>query len=349
LVATPKLLRLRQLSQPAPATEPPRSHLLWRLLVPVVFAAVSAEFLIEAIIEPRSIGSHASIYTAAARAWLNGGDPWSVGPRAAVFAGPPPMLLPFVPFTALPLDVTRLVWVVGSAVLAVMVIRRLRLPAYWIAFPPIAQVIHLGHPEVLLLALIVLGGPLGGLAPLVKPYFGPALLAERRWRAIALGMVVFVVTFPFLPWVAFVERLPEITATLARQSIGDSTFGQPIWMLVAILALASLGLRRGLWLAMPVLWPSAQPFYKVACVPAISPLLAVFWAIPIPGFSLAGLIVLAVADRYVAVRGGPDWLRAGVFARGLTRLSGDATHALSTEEAPTVDSRKTLAIPGPED
>jgi hypothetical protein len=234
------------------------------------------------------------------------------------------MLLPFVPFTALPLDVTRLVWVAGSAILAVMVIRRLHLPGYWIAFPPIAQVIHLGHPEVLLLALIVLGGPLGGLAPLVKPYFGPALLAERRWRAIALGIAAFVLTFPVLPWFAFIERLPGITATLARQSIGDSTFGQPIWMLVAIVALVSLGLRRGLWLAMPLLWPSAQPFYKVACVPAISPLLAVFWAIPIPGFSLAGLIVLAIADRYVAARGGPNWLRAGVYSRGLDHLGGDA-------------------------
>lgn len=329
-MAMPWRSRLRSLLQPPPPTaDPPRTHLLWRLLVPIVFAAVSAEFLIEAIIEPRSIGSHASIYTAAARAWLSGGDPWSVGPPAAVFAGPPPMLLPFVPFVGLPLDVTRLVWVAGSAILAVMVIRRLHLPGWWIAFPPIAQVIHLGHPEVLLLALIVLGGPFGGLAPLVKPYFGPALLAERRWTAIALGIGVFVVTFPFLPWAAFVQRLPEITATLARQSIGDSTFGQPIWMLVAVVVLASLGVRRGLWLAMPVLWPSAQPFYKVACVPAICPLLAVFWAIPIPGFSLAGLIVLAIVDRYVAIRGGPEWLRAGVYARGLTHLSEDARTSLS--------------------
>jgi len=327
------MFRIPPRADTAPIPDRPRSHLLWRLLVPVMFAAVSAEFLIEAIIEPRSIGSHASIYTAAARAWLAGGDPWSVGPRAAVFAGPPPMLLPFVPFTALPLDVTRVVWVVGSAILAVLVIRRLRLPAYWIAFPPIAQVIHLGHPEVLLLALIVFGGPLGGLAPVVKPYFGPALLAERRWRAIAVGIGVLVVTFPFLPWAAFISRLPEITATLARQSIGDSTFGQPIWMLVAIAVLAALGMRRGLWLAMPVLWPSAQPFYKVACVPAIAPLLAVFWAIPIPGFSLAGLIVLAAADRYVAARGGPDWLRAGVYARGLDHLSGDAPPAKPAKPA----------------
>jgi hypothetical protein len=321
---------------------PPRTHILWRLLTPLVFAAVSAEFLLEAIIEPRSIGSHASIYTAAARAWLNGGDPWSVGPPAAVFAGPPPMLVPFVPFTFLPLDVTRAVWVVGSAILAVMVIRRLRLPGWWIAFPPIAQAIHLGHPEVLLLALIVLGGPLGGLAPLVKPYFGPALLAERRWRAIALGLVVLLVTFPFLPWGAFIERLPVITATLARQSIGDSTFGQPILMVVAIATLALLGPRRGLWLAAPVLWPSAQPFYKVACVPAMAPLLAVFWAVPFPGLSLAGLIVLVAAERYVAIRGGPEWLRSGVYARGLDRLTVEDGGRAATGAGPTTDSGQAI-------
>jgi hypothetical protein len=231
------------------------------------------------------------------------------------------MLVPFAPFTALPLDLTRAVWVLGSLVLAILVIRRLRLPGWWLGFPPIAQVIHLGHPEILLLALIVFGGALAGLAPLVKPYFGPALLAERRWRAIGLGLLVFLVTLPLLPWGAFIERLPSITATLARQSIGDSVFGQPILMIVAIVALASLGPRRALWLAGPVLWPSAQPFYKVACVPALSPLLAVFWAVPIPGFTFGGLIVVAVAERYVAARGGPSWLRAGVDVRGLRRLS----------------------------
>jgi hypothetical protein len=320
--------------------DPPRTHVIWRLLLPAVFAAVSAEFLLEAVIEPRSIGSHASIYTAAARAWISGGDPWSVGPPAAVFAGPPPMLVPFVPFTVLPLDLTRLIWVLGSLVLAILIIRRLRLPGWWIGFPPIAQVIHLGHPEILLLALIVFGGPLAGLAPLVKPYFGPALLAERRWRAIGVGLLVFLATFPFLPWAAFFERLPSITATLARQSIGDSVFGQPIPMVVAIVVLASLGPRRALWLAGPILWPSAQPFYKVACVPAMSPLLAVFWAIPIPGFTLGGLIVVAVAERYVAARGGPSWLQAGVYVRGLRRLSGtsdaepDARDRRPVEAAP---------------
>ena len=35
------------------------------------------------------------------------------------------MLLPFVPFINLPLDLTRFVWVVGSAVLAVWTFRRL--------------------------------------------------------------------------------------------------------------------------------------------------------------------------------------------------------------------------------
>jgi hypothetical protein len=296
-------------------------QLIWRLLPPVVFALVSAQFLIGAVLDPRSIGSHASIYTAAARAWLEGGDPWSVGPPAAVFAGPPTMLVPFVPFVALPLDLTRLVWTLGSAILAVVVIRRLRLPGWWLGFPPIAEAIYLGHPEILLFGLIVFGGPLAGLAALVKPYCGAPLIAERRWRAIGLGAAVAVLSIVVLPWGVFVERLPVIGANLARQAAGDSTFGQPILMLIAAVALGSLGPRRALWLAGPVLWPAAQPIYKVVCVPAISPLLAVFWAVPMTGMTLVGLVVFAVADGVIRIGRGPEWLSAGVSTPGLTAVS----------------------------
>jgi hypothetical protein len=292
---------------------------VWRIVPPVVFALVSAEFALEAAVDHRSVGSHALLYTEAARAWIDGGDPWTVG--RPLFAGPPPMLVPFVPFVGLSPDLTRAVWVLGSLVLAILILRRLKLPGWWIGFPPIAQVIELGHPEVLLLALLVLGGPLAGLAPLVKPYFGPALLAERRWRAIALGLAALVVTIPILPWAQFVREFSTIEATAAAQSIGDSVFGEPVLMLIAVVALASLGPRRALWLAMPLLWPGrGQPFYKVACLPAMSPLLAVFWAIPIPGFTLLGVVTLAAADRYVSARGAPTWLAVGIDAPGLRHL-----------------------------
>lgn len=242
---------------------------------------------------PAIIGSHAVIYTEAARAWIAGGDPWQVGPPAVVFAGPPPMLLPFLPFVALPGLAVRATWVVGSFVVAVWSLRRFGLPAYWIGFPPLVEAIVLGHPEVLLLGLLALRGPLSGLAVIVKPYAGLPLLAERRWGALALAAIALVVTIPVLPWPRFMAELPAIASTLVRQSAGDSTFGQPLLMIIGAVALASLGLRRALWLSVPVLWPYAQPIYKVVTVPALSPLLALAWSIPIPGSTLAGLILEA--------------------------------------------------------
>jgi hypothetical protein len=289
----------------------------WNLVLPVVFALGSADFGLASIIDPRSIGSHAVIYTEAARAWLSGGDPWSVGPPSAVFAGPPPMLLPFVPFVALPADLTRIVWVVGMALLAIFVLRRLRLPGWWIGFPPIFHAIQLGHPEVLVLWLVVLGDPIAGLAPLVKPYAGLPLLAEQRWRAIAFGLAILAVTAPFLPWGLFIDRLPDISRTVVGQTHGDSTFGAPILMVIAVVALGLLGIRRALWLATPLLWPGAQPIYKAVSVPAMSPLLAVFWALPVPivaatSATLVGIVVEAAVRRYAAARPVPAWLRSGI-------------------------------------
>jgi hypothetical protein len=300
----------------------------WNLIVPLAFAVGSSQTVLIAFLEPRILGAHALLYTDAARAWLSGGDPWQVGQPGAIFGGPPTLFLPYVPFVALPRDVTRLAWVVGAAVLSGWSLRRLGLPAYWIAFPPIVQAIVLGHPEFLVLWLLVLGlsprtwGRLSGLAALVKPYAGLALLAERRWAAIGIGLVVLVVTLPILPWARFVTELPQISATIAGQAHGDSTFGDPLLMVAAVVALGSLGLRRALWLATPLLWPFAQPTYKVMTVPQLTPLLATFWALPVPGATLAGIVVEAVLVAIGRRRELPRILAAGLVVKATLPLDG---------------------------
>lgn len=278
----------------------------------LAFAIGSARSLLVPILEPGVIGSHAAIYTDAARAWLTGGNPWTVGPSAVVFAGPPPMLLPFVPFVFMPDLVVRIAWVGGMAALAVWLLRRLRMPGYWIGFPPLFSAIVLGHVEVVVLFLLVVGGVASGLSAVIKPYAGFALLAERRWRAIALGGGIGLASLLVLPWRQFLDELPRIGANLARQSQGDSVFGDPALMAVAVVALAALGLRQGLWLVTPLLWPSAQPIYKVASIPFIPPILAIAWASEIPGATLVGVVVLAtltVIDRRRAL---PTWLASGI-------------------------------------
>jgi hypothetical protein len=272
----------------------------------------SAWSIVVSIIAPGTIGSHGAIYAEAARAWLTGADPWQVGPPAAVFAGPPPMLLPFVPFAFLPGDINRIAWVAIDVVVAVWTIRRLHLPPYWLIFPPLFEAIVLGHPEVLVLALLVIRGPIAGLAVLIKPYAVFPLVAERRWAAIALGAIVGAITLVVLPWGLFVSELPRIGETLARQSEGDSVFGQPLLMVAAVIALGVLGLRRGLWLAVPVLWPAAQPIYKTMTIPALSPIVAIAWALPFPGATLGGVMVYALLSLVDRRRALPSWLREGI-------------------------------------
>ncbi len=278
----------------------------------IAFAMGSAWSVVVAIVEPGIVGSHAAIYAEAARAWLSGGDPWQVGPSLVVFAGPPPMLLPFAPFAFLPGDVTRFTWVVIDVAIAALTLRRLALPAHWLAFPPLFEAIVLGHPEVLVLGLLVLGGAASGLAAVVKAYAALPLLAERRWRAIGVAAAVALVTIPILPWTTFLEQLPEVSANLARQDVGDSTFGQPLLMAIGAIALLALGPRRALWLAVPVLWPYAQPIYKAMTVPVLPPIVALAWATSIPGFTLGGIIAYAVLTVIDPRRALPRWLHDGI-------------------------------------
>ena len=235
------------------------------------------------------------------------------------------MLLLFVPFVPMPVDVTRLIWVGAMLLAAIWVIRRLGLPGYWVAFPPMFQAIFLGHPEVLVLALLVFGGPLSGIAAVIKPYAAAPLLAERRWSAFMVALAVVLITAPFLPWATFISDLPSIGANLFRQNHGDSTFGSPILMAMAVLALASLGLRRGLWLSVPLLWPLAQPMYKTASLPAMSPFLAITWSIPVPGFTLVGLSVEAIVLRWASRRPLPAWLMHGFMPAPASGPFGSAT------------------------
>ena len=271
-------------------------------------------------VAPGILGSHALIYSEAARAWLTGADPWQVGPPLVVFAGPPTMLLPFAPFAFLPADLTRYAWVAIDVAVSIWAIRRLGLPAYWLAFPPLFEAIVLGHPEVLVLGLLVLGrdararfaAPLAGLAVLVKPYAALPLLAERRLAALIVAAAAGAATLLFLPWGRFLAELPAISANLARQNVGDSTYGTPLLMALAVIALAALGPRRALWLAVPLLWPYAQPIYKVMSIPVMPPLLALLWAIPVPGLTLLGIVALAVLTIVERRRALPSWLQTGI-------------------------------------
>jgi len=113
---------------------------------------------------------------------LEGGDPWRVDFLGSNFAGPPTTLVPFIPFAYLPQQAVASIWMGGSLILAVLILRRLRLPSWWLAFPPLFFPIVMGSVEVLMVALLVSGGARSGLALVLKPYASLPLLAERRWH-----------------------------------------------------------------------------------------------------------------------------------------------------------------------
>lgn len=293
----------------------------WNLILPIAFVIGAESSILHLVVAPQLLGSHAWIYTDAARALLAGSDPWRVGPAAVVFAGPPTMLLPFVPFAGLPNIVIAGIWVLASLIGGIWLLRKLGLPGYWLAFNPLLAAIGLGHPEVLAVALLFLGGRLGGLSAIVKPYMGFALLAQRRWSAIAVAIIAVAITAPFLPWGLFIQERDMISQTLAQQYSGDSVFGNPVLMLIAVVALASLGWRRALWLGTPLLWPFAQQTYKLMALPVLTPVIAVFWAVPVPGFALIGVVLQAVLERVDDRRPLPTWLRAGI--QPLTDMGAD--------------------------
>jgi hypothetical protein len=310
---------------------------LWDGLLLLAFIPGAAWWAMIVLLYPEGLGSHANIYAGAAATWLGGGNPWTYGPPAAVFAGPPSMLLPFVPFVGLPVDVTRLAWFALDLVVAAWVIRRLGMRAYWLLFPPLFAAIILGHVEVLVLVLLVLRGPIAGLAAVIKPYAALPLVAERRWSALAVAAIVGAATLPFLPWAQFVSEAGTIAATLARQSQGDAIFGDPLPMAAAIVALAALGIRRALWLAVPLLWPYAQPIYKTMTLPVLSPVLAIAWALPVNGATLAGVIALAALVTLDRIRPLPAWLKAGIEPAASPR-------AHPTEPAPSPRMPQPMAV-----
>ena len=306
----------------------------WDALLLLAFLPGAALWALIVIAHPEGLGSHANIYTGAAAAWLSGGDPWSFGPPAAVFAGPPPMLLAYLPFLPLPIDVTRLAWFALDLGVAAWVLRRLHMRAHWLAFPPLFASIILGHLEVLVLGFLVLRGPLAGLAAVVKPYAALPLIAERRWTALAVAAIVLLVTLPVLPWTGFIAQAGAISEAIVRQNVGDAVFGDPVLMGVGLIALGALGFRRALWLAVPLLWPYAQPIYKTMTLPVLTPLIAIFWALPVPGMTLVGVVALAVLVTVDRFRPLPGWLKLGIEPAAASPLPHPSTFTERTGRMP---------------
>ena len=242
-------------------------------------------------------GFDARLYIEASRTWLSGGDPWGFLLDGYGYAAPPPSLIATAPLTLLPPEIAPHLVVVGAAAAAILTIRRLGLPWWWLLFPPLLEAVWNGTLDAYLVLLIVSGQ--GWLAAVAKVYAAVPLALLGRWRQLAILAVVLVATAPLLPWSAYLQRLPEISERLAVQSIGGmSATAIPVLLPIAVAALLLLG-RRATWLVVPSLWPSSQWYYGVIALPSLArtPLVAAAMSIPIPGLIVAGLAAQVAWDR----------------------------------------------------
>jgi hypothetical protein len=215
----------------------------------------------------------------------------------------------------LPLDLGVAILAGLVLVGAVATVRLLRLPGWWLLFPPLVQCVLSANVQGLLIPLILLNA--GALASFLKIYAAVPIVITGRWRTALITAVLLVVTIPILPWSTYLAEFGLISARLADQT----EFALPTLFLVlisplALVAMAVIGREKSAWLAVPALWPSQQYYYGSLAMGARDGLAAAIVAFPINGSGLIALFVLAVVTwrregrPAWAIR--PDRRRAGV-------------------------------------
>jgi hypothetical protein len=267
------------------------------LVLPTVFLVVSLH-KVQTLVAAGYFGLDFRVYRAAAAAALAGGDPWLVDVAGFRFGGPPPTLLAYVPAAFVPEFLGAAAYLLVSVGAALYAVRALRLPYWWLLFPPLVESGAVLNPDVLMVALLVATGRVAGLAVPLKVYGAIPLLAQRRFGAVAVGLAVCALTLPL--WATFVADRSVIVSAFDAQSAGLSAWGT--WWLFVPAALAVFALRRsgGDWLAVPALWPYTQLHYATIALPALRhrPLLALALSFGYPLLAPAAIIGQALWETW---------------------------------------------------
>jgi hypothetical protein len=255
------------------------------------------------------IGIDLRIYRHAGEVALAGGNPWALEPNVFPFAGPPPTLLLYVPVSLLPLPVATVLMMTVGLAAATWAVRRLGLPLWWLLFPPLFDALIVGNPDALVLPLLLVRGPLAGLAAVLKVYAAVPLLLQRRWAALGVALGVSLISLPLLP--VFLSNLGTVSSVLTNATSHLSAWGTWL-MLPVIVALFVLRRRGAEWLVVPALWPNTQSQYGTMALPAVHryPLAAALIGLNTPLLPPIAVIVMAVEEwlrsRRKAVDGLPE-------------------------------------------
>lgn len=188
----------------------------WPAILIAAFVVVGVRLVVPPLVVGLPFGWDAVVYTEAARAVLTGEDPWMARGYGIAYAAPPPSLVAFLPFAWLPDPVVSAIWVGINAASALLVVRRLELPWYWIGFPPIVLSTIAGSTALPVTALMLAG--FGGLGVFGRLYAALPYLVRWEWRPVLVGAGLVALTLPL--WPAYLTS--SASETLAAQSEGLS-------------------------------------------------------------------------------------------------------------------------------
>ncbi len=237
------------------------------------------------------------IYFRATEAWLGGGNPWLTSYRGISFAGIPPTLLLNVPLIPFGETFATVFWVASNTASIALLVRLLKLPLRTFLMLPVVEGWLGASPDLTLAALAIGGG--AWVAVLTKPYSAPSVLGERRWRPLIVAGAIGLATIPMLPWSTFWESREAIAQTFADVAVTpQSAAGNPGLSLLVVIALASLGWRRGWSLATPGL-VAQLPHYMVFSLDVLarSRMLTLAAMIPIEHIMAVAVVTHAVVGR----------------------------------------------------
>lgn len=336
----------------SPLGSPPIWRVFLRFLLPTLFIAISATQGVDALVRGY-LGIDTRIYYRAAQAFVGGADPWEavvVNDNTGLayhFSALPTMVVLGVPFTLVPEDAAVAVVLALCAGSALFVVRRLGLPWYWLAFPPLVAGVLSANPSLPVLALLLTRW--APVAVLLKVYAVVPLLGEARWRAVVVSIVATIATviaFPSL-WLTYARDFGGRAARLVLEAHGGyGSLRDPLLLAGAVIALAFIARRdrrAAGWLFVPALWPASQFHWSTLAMPVMTPLLAVMLALPVRGMPAVAVIAYAL----VTVLPGSRWTDRARDRVARSRLAVAATRlrVRSLSQAPGIDG-KTAGMPG---
>jgi len=272
-----------------------------RIGLPAWFVTID---IVYRVFNPDAFAIDARHYQRAADAWLAGGNPWTVAEQGALYAAGPHTLLFYAPTSLLPLPISVGLWMVAGLVASVWLVRRLHLPLWWLAFPPLAHGIWNGNPQTIALAMLVVGGPLAAtLAVGLKLYAAVPLLA--RWRQFLVAAIVLAALLVVLPVGQYLDAGAGVSDHLDTAWNG-SAWRVPLLVPPTLVALWLLRRHGAEWLAVPAVWPATQLYYNAMALPALvgRPTLAAALAIPVPLLPALAVMLLALAPYLRRMRRG---------------------------------------------